>query len=125
MSADSAELGGTKARLYACERGTPSWPINLLYKRFLTSAKLVSRDTRSKIIQVLWIALMEIESAGHEVEVVVVENAALDRAEHVGEGARLKVVRVELGVGGKDKSGVCGRLSGISGMKDIGPKIKA
>jgi len=68
---------------------------------------------------------MEIESAGHEVEVVVVENAALDRAEHVGEGARLKVVRVELGVGGKDKSGVCGRLSGISGMKDIGLRTES
>jgi len=100
--------------LYACERGIPSWPINLLYRRCLTSANPISRDTRSKIIEVLWIALMEIESTGNEVEVVV-ENTEL---EHVGEAGGLNAVRVELGLSGKVKSptGVSGRFTGIEEM---------
>lgn len=67
---------------------------------------------------------MEIESERDEVEVVVVEH---DRAENVGERGRLNTVRVELGLGGgNDKpstsgaSGVRGRLSGLSGIEDIG-----
>ena len=71
---------------------------------------------------------METESAGDKVEVVVVEH---DTAEHVGERARLNAVRVELGLGGNDKSptagvsGVCGRLSGLSGMEEIGCLIES
>src|ERR1700678_1613287 len=49
----------------------PSWPTNLLYKRCLTLAKSILHDTRSKIIEMLWIALMEMESTGNKAEVVV------------------------------------------------------
>ena len=74
------------------------------------------------------IALTEIESAGDKIEVVVVEH---DTIEHVRERARLNAVRVELGLGGNDKSptagvfGVCGRLSGLSGMEEIGCWIES
>lgn len=118
-------LGGTKTTLYACERGIPSWPINLLYRRCLTSASPVPRGTRSKMIEVSRIALMEIESAGCKVEAV--EKAELNSDGHVGEGGQLNVVRVELGLAGKGKSP--SRVSGLSRMEDIGcknaSKIKA
>lgn len=63
-------------------------------------------------------ALMEIESTGNEVEVVV-EDAEPDIAEYVGDAGRLNAVRVEQGLSGKDKSptGVSGRLSGPTGME--------
>lgn len=71
---------------------------------------------------------MEIESAGDKVEVVVVEH---DTAERVRERVRLNAGRVELGLRGNDKSptagvsGVCGRLSGPSGMEEIGCWIES
>lgn len=61
---------------------------------------------------------MEMESTGNEAEVVV-ENAELDR---VGEAGGLNAVRVELGLSGNDKSSaeVSGRLSGLTGMMELG-----
>lgn len=100
--------------LYACERGIPSCPINLLYMRCLRSTNLIPRGTRSKIIQASWITLIEIESTENEVEVVV-ENAELDRAEHVGEAGGFNAVRVELGLSSKNK--VPGRLCGLIEIK--------
>lgn len=58
---------------------------------------------------------MEMGSTGIEVEVVVVENIELDRAEYAGEAGRLNVVQVELGLSGMGRS-----FPGPNGMKETG-----
>lgn len=103
-------LAGTNMMSNDLERGIPSCPTNLLYSRCLISGKGVSRGTRSKIIEELKVALIEIDPGATELEVVAIEKAAegavdgvndgaVDGAvEGVGDDGRSKELRLESGV---------------------------
>jgi len=93
------ELGGTNATLKSNERGTPSWPINLLYSRCRTSLKEVSRGTRRRMMVDLYAALREIVPGDIDDMELVVKVEDIEVSENMEKA--VKAVETELvGEGG-------------------------
>jgi len=93
LEGDVGALGRTKATLKSCERGTPSCPTNLLYRRSRISEKAISLGTRSIMMEVLCAALIEREPGDTDELVVIVFMVetvyADDTVDIVGEGGEL------------------------------------